>query len=107
MSSTKLFATCCFALASAPLAWPQTGEARIAGTMSDAAGAVLAGATVTARNEKTGSSRTVSTNERGLFVIPNLPPAPYTVTGTFIGLGTTEFQHITLTAGQERNLDFV
>jgi hypothetical protein len=55
----------------------QAGSA-IAGTIKDPAGAVVAGALVTATSE-TGEARTINTNEQGRFRIDNLKPGRYTV----------------------------
>src|SRR3712207_3071981 len=51
------------------------------GTVTDANGAAVAGATVTLRNEATGAtSEPLTTNEEGTFDAPALPPGTYTVT---------------------------
>jgi hypothetical protein len=53
---------------------------RIRGTISDPSGAVIPGATVTATNEATGITRTLSTSSVGMYEFVNLPvPATYMV----------------------------
>ncbi|HEX5886967.1 MAG TPA: carboxypeptidase-like regulatory domain-containing protein, partial [Pyrinomonadaceae bacterium] len=52
----------------------QANAADIQGTVKDATGAVVANATVTARNAATNLSRTVTTNEEGFYRIVNVPP---------------------------------
>ncbi len=44
-------------------------NARITGTLKDQSGAVLPGATVTARNQETGLTRTAVTNQVGEYVL--------------------------------------
>jgi hypothetical protein len=89
------------------LAFAQSDQGRIEGTVTDSNGAVIPTASVVARNERTGIERTVTTNGQGRYFITNLPPALYTIIGKTSGLGPTEISHIALTAGQERTIDFV
>ncbi|HUF05576.1 MAG TPA: alpha-2-macroglobulin family protein [Aridibacter sp.] len=49
----------------------------IRGTVTDATGAVIPGATATATNRNTGLVRTVTSGEAGVFLIPNLPTGIY------------------------------
>ncbi len=58
-----------------PLFAQATGSIR--GTISDPAGAVIPGASVTAINTGTSISRTQTTNQDGIFVFPNLPIGSY------------------------------
>ncbi|WP_160115011.1 TonB-dependent receptor [Bryocella elongata] len=58
----------------------QTVTADITGTVTDSAGAVIVGATVTATNEGNGISTTVSTNGAGLYSLRFLQVGSYRVT---------------------------
>lgn len=58
----------------------QTSTSTINGTVKDANGAVVAGATVTARNEATGVTQTQQTTEAGIYSFPSLPVGLYTIT---------------------------
>jgi outer membrane receptor for ferrienterochelin and colicin len=58
----------------------QAGSGQIVGTISDAQGAALSGATVKAVNKGTGSTRNVTTGDDGQFSIILLPPGNYEVT---------------------------
>src|ERR1051325_809675 len=81
------------------LALPLLGQsdvARITGTVTDASGAVIPGATVTVKNEATGASRKIQTNENGLFVAPQLQPSAYGVSVESAGMATAQFQGIRL-----------
>jgi hypothetical protein len=79
--------------------------ARIVGTITDASGAVIAGATVTVKNERTGQARTVKTDERGAYVVNQLNPASYAVTVEAPGMGNAEFTQVSLQVAQERTLN--
>ena len=57
-----------------------TGD--ISGTVTDASGAVIVGATVTAKNLSTGSSRQATTGDIGQFSIPQLEIGTYEVSVT-------------------------
>jgi hypothetical protein len=80
----KVFSGLAFALMislvsfSPALAQATTGT--VSGSVSDPNGAVVAGATVTLTNSATGQGRTVSTNDRGLFVAASMPNGVYRVT---------------------------
>jgi outer membrane receptor protein involved in Fe transport len=56
----------------------QTGTLR--GTVTDPNGQVVAGATVTAKNQNSGVTVSNTTNGEGLFTIPDLVPGKYAIT---------------------------
>src|SRR5712672_1213866 len=62
------------------LAFGQAQTGTLRGTVTDPNGGVVAGATVTAKNQSTGFSSPATTNGDGQYVIPNLAPGKYTVT---------------------------
>ena len=86
-------AICAFALfltfAGARLS-AQTLFGRISGTVTDQSGAVIAGAKVVVIDTDTNESRTVTTDEKGFYVVENLPIGPYTVTADQSGFKRTE-----------------
>lgn len=57
----------------------QTSTSRITGTVTDSTGALVLGATVTAKNEATGVAQTQNTTDAGLFAFPSLPVGSYTL----------------------------
>src|ERR1700756_2311437 len=57
----------------------QTFRGTILGTVTDRSGAVVSGATVTAKNEATGLERTTQTGITGSYTIPELPLGTYSV----------------------------
>jgi hypothetical protein len=77
----------------------------IRGRVTDAAGASVPKANVTAANADTGFSRTFETAEDGYFVFPNLPLGTYTVTVQKTGFDTQKFTNIVLDAGKEAVLE--
>ena len=57
-------------------------DGRIAGTITDANGGVIPGATVTVTNEQTGEARTVTAKDDGTFIVVALKPSKYTITAS-------------------------
>ena len=57
-----------------------TNTGSISGSVTDPTGAVVANATVTAKNNETGTESTATTSENGTFSIPQLPRGLYTLT---------------------------
>jgi hypothetical protein len=62
--------------------WSQAETGSIAGTVTDSTGAVIPGATVTAKSVATSAQRTVGSGAAGGYVIPGLEPGIYEVTVT-------------------------
>jgi len=87
------------------LAQTQAINGSIRGRVMDAAGAAVAGAKVTAANDATGYTRTLSSDDQGYFVFPNLPLGPYTVTVAKEGFATQKRPGVTLDAGTEAVVD--
>ncbi|HEX8181501.1 MAG TPA: carboxypeptidase regulatory-like domain-containing protein [Pyrinomonadaceae bacterium] len=68
----------------------QTSTSSITGTVTDANGAVVPGATVTATNEATGVVQTQTTTDAGLFAFPSVPVGAYTIKVERAGFKTTQ-----------------
>jgi hypothetical protein len=88
----------CLSLAAA-LVRAQTGVGQIQGTVSDATGAVVPGATVALENVQTDNRFQTTTSEAGFFVFPSLVPGDYRLTVSHPGMQKWEGK-ATLVAGQ-------
>jgi hypothetical protein len=104
---SRILTALCVVLAFAAPAFSQSQaiNATIEGTIVDDQGAVLPGVTVTISNTDTGDSRTVVSNERGVFRAPLLPLGTYRVSAELQGFRTYEQTGIILTAGRTAVLD--
>jgi len=75
---TLFLLTLVFVFSSSAMAQATTGTLK--GTVVDPNGGVVAGATVTAKNEASGVEKSTTTSGDGLYLIPDLAPGKYTVT---------------------------
>jgi iron complex outermembrane receptor protein len=84
----------------------QTGQTALTGKVTDATGAVIVGATVTAINGDSDSRlrREATTTAEGTFVIERLPAGTYSVTAQADGFAPSRPQSITMTAGGRQTL---
>src|SRR5581483_8325845 len=64
----------------ASTAMGQVTSGTIFGTVKDPSGAYVSNARVTVHSDTVGAERSVTTNDRGDFVVPNMPPSTYTLT---------------------------
>src|SRR3954454_6443703 len=78
--------------------------ATLSGTVFDSSGAVVPGATVTAKNQATASTSTAVSGADGLFTIPALEPGEYTVKITLQGFATAALENVRLNAGVPTNI---
>lgn len=84
----------------------QVETATVIGTVTDAQGAVLPGATVTARNTETGFTRSGVSDAEGRFRIAALPPGSYQLNAELSGFTTSIRRGVTLTVGSESVINF-
>ena len=85
--------------------WGQAGETgSISGIVSDPTGAVIDGAKVTAINRNTGTTREVTSNTSGLFILTNLAPGPYALNIEAKGFAR-ETVNIQVTVGSKNEQD--
>jgi Carboxypeptidase regulatory-like domain/TonB dependent receptor-like, beta-barrel len=66
-------------LLSCAAGWSQNVYGTIAGTVTDASGAVIGAATVTLTNLETGAKRDISTDASGNYTFPNILPGRYRI----------------------------
>ena len=93
-------------VASVAMAQSRATTADVTGTVLDQTNAALPGATVTATNTGTNAVRSTTTDGQGRFTIPALPPGTYTVVCELTGFTTEKAEHVTLTLGEWRMLEF-
>jgi len=81
----------------APGLWAQSAStSALTGTVSDPTGAVIPGVTVTATAIATNQTRTVTTDESGVYRLPLLEPVAYRVRFAVAGFKTAEDSSITV-----------
>src|SRR5262245_5924033 len=81
-------------------------NATVSGTVSDATGALIPAAEVTATNVNTGIATNQISNETGSYNFASLQPGTYRVSAALAGFQTQTFQNITLSQGQQVRLNF-
>jgi hypothetical protein len=74
--------------------------AQLNGTIEDATGRIVVGASVTARELATNQTYTATTNTSGYYVVPNLPPGQYELTVEARGFAKSVQAGFALTVGQ-------
>src|SRR5579859_3848487 len=93
------------ALTTLPLAFAQSGNATLDGSVTDPAGALIPGAKVTVTNLATGVARTVETTSAGLYVVTALIPGVYKVELKAPGFRSKEITGIQLVIDQQARID--
>lgn len=81
-------------------------EATMVGTITDPSGSVIANAKVTFTNTETGLVRTITTNESGQYVVPDLHIGHYNVKVEATGFKAAEQKNIVLQVGDRTRVDF-
>jgi len=82
----------------------QVESGTISGTVHDSSGAVIAGASVTAKNVATSAERTVQTGENGQYILPGLAPGIYEIAVNSTGFASFKAR-AELTVGGHTSLD--
>jgi outer membrane receptor protein involved in Fe transport len=89
----------CAVTAGPALAQSATGS--ISGSVSDAAGAPLPGAAVTAKNVNTGAVRNTTTNVSGAFLFPLIPVGLYDVSSSLQGFSPSKVGRAEVSVGSD------
>ena len=96
---------CALVFVAGAYAQATAGLGAVSGTVRDASGAVIPGATVVVANDGKGIKRTMTSTDAGVFAAPALVPSPgYSITVTKQGFSTYEVKDFEITVGQ--NVDF-
>jgi len=102
---TKLLIWSGILLLSYARVFAQSTAAFVSGTITDPSGAVVSGASVSARNVDTGVVITSSSNESGVYVFPPLSYGRYEFTVEHTGFRKTVTENVTLEAGTKLTLN--
>ncbi|MFL6447508.1 MAG: carboxypeptidase-like regulatory domain-containing protein [Bryobacteraceae bacterium] len=84
----------------------QQPTAQITGIITDASGAVIPEARISATNINTGVEAVTQSNESGNYVFSNVPIGTYKLSVQKQGFSTVERQDIALAVGQTARIDF-
>lgn len=101
----RLFVVFVALLAFQSVAFAQTDTGRIAGVVRDPNGAVVPGANIVVKNERTGEERTVTTDAEGVYQVPALRASDYTVTVNAQNFAANTITGVQINVGQEQRLD--
>jgi outer membrane receptor protein involved in Fe transport len=96
---TAILQSLALALALAAPALAQRTTGSITGTVRDASGAVLPGATVSVTGANIVGAQTAQTNEQGVYRISNLPPGEYQVAFSLQGFKTVTRRGVRVSVG--------
>jgi hypothetical protein len=83
----------------------QTATGRILGNIIDQSGAAVKGATVTVTDASRGTSRTLTTDDAGAYLAPDLAPSTYKVKVEAVGFKTVERQAVELQVATDARID--
>jgi len=103
MRLKMILAACVFLTGATLLA--QTFRGTILGTITDASGAVVPGATVKVHNLNTGLDRSTQTSADGSYSVAELPIGTYTVTVSQSGFQTSVTTGLAVDVATERRVD--
>lgn len=88
------------------LAHGQSSEGTVLGSVTDPSGAVMPNVNITVTNALTGSVKTLTTNDDGQYVVPNLAIGKYDVRAEAAGFKAQESKGITLNVNDRTRVDF-
>jgi hypothetical protein len=78
----------------------QASTGQISGVITDANGAVVANASVKAKNKETGLERSVTSSDDGLYTIVLLPTGTYTITAEAPSFAATTIDDVVVNVGR-------
>src|ERR671927_343374 len=103
----RLFFTLLLAIASTGnFLFAQETSATLSGSVTDAKGAPVQGATISVTYLPTNFKTATLTNNKGLYVLPNLKSGgPYTVVISFVGFEDQKFENVNLGLGNNPDVN--
>src|SRR6201987_851146 len=87
------------------IAFGQDISAKITGTVTDASGAVISGASITATESSRGTVYPTQTNSAGVYYLSPLPIGDYTLKITASGFSSVQRSGISLEMNQTARID--
>src|SRR5438309_892626 len=93
-------------LSTSPAFAQVTASGALSGTVVDKDGAVIKGATVSAKNKATGQTRTATTDDNGAYKIDLLPAGRYDVKVNASGFADATSENVEALVGQTNGLNF-
>lgn len=102
---TRFFSTSALVLLFALAAFSQVTTSDVNGTVTDSAGRVVAGASVTISNPSTSFSRATTTDSSGFFVITFLQPGDYILTVEAPNFSKTVVKDLAVRVGVARTVN--
>src|SRR5262249_39497633 len=95
------------ALLTASAAFAQTSLATVRGKVTDEQGGMLPGATVTARQVETNTTRSSVSESLGQYFLSSLPAGTYEITVELSGFSPARRSGVVLRVGEAADVDFV
>ncbi len=89
----------CLLMALSSICFAQVTTGRLEGTVTDAQGAAVPSAKVVVSNLQTGQNFNLDTNSQGLWVLPSIPTALYTVKVSQTGFKAVTIENVKVDAG--------
>jgi hypothetical protein len=106
-ASAIIFGITILVLAPSAFAQSQALNGQIEGTITDQNQAAVANAVITVTNIETGATRSVTTNESGVYRFPLLPLGTYRITAEAANFKKIVRDGITLSTGQTATVDLL
>ena len=107
MTAARLFFVTCALLLLPISVLAQSTAGRILGTLTDQSGAAVAGATVIVTDTQRGTSRRLTTDDTGSFVVPDLQPGTYRIRAEAKGFKTVERPNVVIEVATDVRSDFM
>ena len=107
VAAALLLGAVAVSLAGTPAAFAQNAASgTVTGTVTDATGAFVPGATITLMDPATKSVRTTVTNRDGAYVMPDVQPGTYNISATKAGFSKDEITGQVVDVGSQSNASF-
>lgn len=106
MTATRLLLSVLTLLLFSASVQAQSTDGRILGTLTDASGAAVSGATITVTDTQRGTSRTAVTDESGGYAVPDLQPGIYKIRVDAKGFKSAERPSVQIEVATDVRADF-